>query len=78
MDVDALQFVQEGLEGVDLPGDIWLATDADGLLIAASPGAGQLLQCTELVLRPLASSRSLPSSGRPLRCGETRGSSVGP
>ncbi len=60
MDVDARQFVQEGLEGVDLPGDIWLATDADGRLIAASPGAGRLLQCTELARRPLASSRSIP------------------
>jgi len=60
MDVDARQFVEEGLEGVNLPGDIWLATDAEGQLIATSPGAGSLLGCTELAVRPLSSSRSAP------------------
>ena len=74
MDVDARQFVREGLEGVNLPGDIWLATDADGQLIASSPGAGQLLRCPELAARPLSSSRS--ASCRELWAGLQRGPSA--
>ena len=58
MDVDARQFVEEALEGVDLPGDLWVATDAAGRLIAASPRAGNLLGCGELGVNPLSSSRS--------------------
>jgi signal transduction histidine kinase len=58
MDVDARQFVQESLEGVNLPGDLWIAVDAAGRLIAASPRAGNLLKCAELGVNPLSSSRS--------------------
>ena len=58
MDVDARLFVQEALQGVDLPGDVWVATDAAGRLIAASPGAGKALGCSELGVDSLSSSRS--------------------
>jgi signal transduction histidine kinase/HAMP domain-containing protein len=57
MDVDARQFVQEALEGVDLPGDLWVVTDGAGRLIAASPSVGDLLGCAELGGNPLSSSR---------------------
>ena len=57
MDVDAREFVQESLAGVDLPGDFWLATDVAGRLIAASAGAGAIVGCPGLGVQPLSASR---------------------
>ena len=58
MDVDARRFVRESLQGASLPGDLWIVTDAAGNFIAASAGAGPLLGCADLGVRPLSASGS--------------------
>jgi signal transduction histidine kinase/HAMP domain-containing protein len=56
VDVDARQFLREGLETAKLPGDLWVATDSAGRLIAGSPRAGALLGCAEFGVNPLSTS----------------------
>jgi signal transduction histidine kinase/HAMP domain-containing protein len=57
VDVDARQFLREALETAKLPGDLWVATDSVGRLIAGSPRAGALLGCPEFGAGPLSASR---------------------
>jgi signal transduction histidine kinase len=54
LEVDAPRLFQEAVERTELPGDLWVATDAAGRLIAASPGAGALLGCADLGADPLS------------------------
>ena len=56
VDVDARQFLREALERTNLPGDLWVATDSAGRLIAGSPRAGALLGCAEFGTNPLSAS----------------------